>query len=69
MKSKKEKILDKAIDGEWITMEEVKEFADNSKTSSINFSKRIPSKNPKEFKSGGELWQHFKKLNAKIKIR
>jgi hypothetical protein len=47
METKKEKILEKAFNGEWITSEEIKEFADkNSETLSgkkYNNNKNLPN--------------------------
>ena len=59
-------ISEKASNGEWITKGEIKEFTDNSKTSSMKLTKPIFSKNPKEFKSGEEMWQYAKKRNPKV---
>jgi hypothetical protein len=66
METNEEKILEKALDGKCMDSEEIKEFTNNSKTSSMKLTKPIFSKNPKEFKSGEEMWQYAKKRNPKI---
>ena len=73
METRKEKILDKALNGEWVTSEEIKEFVDNSKEvsnkslkTSLKSIRRIPSNDTIDFKSGEEMWQYAKKRNPKI---